>query len=353
MGANYYPFGLSMAGISDKAIKPNYAENKYRFDASSEIQNKEFSDGSGLEMYETDFRGYDPQLGRFSQIDPLAPIFDCWSPYQYAYDNPIAFLDPSGADGESSFPRPCIACQFPSIDPNSSTVVAGPGNGGQNSDDNGGNGQSGDDQSPNSNNLPYFQTVSFNFGQSGSKPGRVNFSPSFEGGPRILPNSFRFKEPAKGDKSFRYSGVWGIPAIYETPDVHFVLEFGEEIWAPIEVRNWDFIERMNSHIEYPRLWAEGDIVETNTGYEFSRYAQAKIAADATDYASYQTSFMLATKQIISTTSYKAEFANQFRWYVRKFMPGTTMSILNTNIPGTTPAQFDSNSPNDLPSSWQH
>src|SRR5579859_5147398 len=160
------------------------------------------------------------------------------------------------------------------------------------------------------------------------------------GGPHILPNSFRFKEPLKGDKSFRYAGVWGIPAIYETPDVHFVLEFGEQIWAPIEVRNWDFIERMNSEIIYSQLWADDDIVETETGYEFSRYAQAKISADATDYASYQTSLMLATKQIISAPSYKAEFANQFRWYVRKFMPGTTMSILNTNIPGTSPAQFD-------------
>ena len=41
-----------MAGISDKALKPQYIQNKYRFNSINELQNQEFIDGSGLETYD-------------------------------------------------------------------------------------------------------------------------------------------------------------------------------------------------------------------------------------------------------------------------------------------------------------
>jgi len=94
----YYPFGLTMAGISDKALKTPYAENKYRFNGGSELQNKEFSDGSGIETYDAAFRMYDPQIGRFWQIDPLADVNENSSPYSFVGDNPIKYNDPSGLD---------------------------------------------------------------------------------------------------------------------------------------------------------------------------------------------------------------------------------------------------------------
>ncbi len=105
---HYYPFGLKhtnynsdikifqleeTGGIALKGPGPSTPpEPSYKY----KYNGKEYQDELGLNFYDYGARNYDPAIGRWMNIDPLAEQGRRWSPYTYAMNNPIFFIDPDG-----------------------------------------------------------------------------------------------------------------------------------------------------------------------------------------------------------------------------------------------------------------
>ena len=83
----YYPFGLQTANSWERVWSE---PNKFLNTGGNELN-------AETGYYQTFFRPYDPALGRFVGIDPLASFFKAWNPYQYGFNDPVYYSDPTGA----------------------------------------------------------------------------------------------------------------------------------------------------------------------------------------------------------------------------------------------------------------
>ena len=88
----YYPFGMVMNQANSFA--DGVLSNKYLYNGK-ELQDDELAGGK-LDWYDYGARFYDPSLGRFHTIDPKAEIYNFQSPFAYAANNPILFIDKNG-----------------------------------------------------------------------------------------------------------------------------------------------------------------------------------------------------------------------------------------------------------------
>lgn len=84
---NYYPFGLKHKGYNNNI---NGIDHKFGFGA------KEEQSELGLGWIDITARNYDPALGRWMNLDPLAEKMRRHSPYNFGFNNPIYFQDYDG-----------------------------------------------------------------------------------------------------------------------------------------------------------------------------------------------------------------------------------------------------------------
>ncbi len=71
---------------------PESERDEYQY----KYNGKEFQDELGLNFYDYYARNYDPALGRWMNMDPLAGERQMFSPYNYVQNNPIKRIDSTG-----------------------------------------------------------------------------------------------------------------------------------------------------------------------------------------------------------------------------------------------------------------
>ena len=91
---HYYPFGLEHKGNWYATVAP---DNNYLYNG------KELNRDFDINLYEYGARWYDPAIGRFTGVDPIADDFPHLSVYNYASNDPIKNIDLHGLQGVPNY----------------------------------------------------------------------------------------------------------------------------------------------------------------------------------------------------------------------------------------------------------
>ena len=91
--SNYYPFGLKHKGYnSNISSNGNSVAQRFKFGG------KEYDESLGLNTYDFGARNYNPDLGRWMNLDPLSEQYYDLSSYAYVANSPLVFTDPDGQE---------------------------------------------------------------------------------------------------------------------------------------------------------------------------------------------------------------------------------------------------------------
>ena len=97
---HYYPFGMSLSGVAvNTTAQPQVSKDQYN--GGSELQDELLGVENGI--YSTFYRSYDPTIGRFQSVDPLADEYAGDSPYSFGFNDPINFNDPNGDEPPQTY----------------------------------------------------------------------------------------------------------------------------------------------------------------------------------------------------------------------------------------------------------
>jgi RHS repeat-associated protein len=78
MQRDYYPFGQTLNAAGDDLTSMQFSQKQVAPDSN---------------IYYFGVRYYSPRIGRWLVPDPAG---QCWSPYSYAFNNPLIYVDPDG-----------------------------------------------------------------------------------------------------------------------------------------------------------------------------------------------------------------------------------------------------------------
>ena len=84
----YYPFGLPTA---NSWTRDGVTGNNFLSNGGTELNDS-------TAWFDLAFRNYDPAIGRMNGVDPMAGKYAGMTPYNYSFNDPVTFSDPSGAD---------------------------------------------------------------------------------------------------------------------------------------------------------------------------------------------------------------------------------------------------------------